>query len=200
MAIRVAMEALRVPAGWGAFLVLPVQFDYSHLLVSPQRKIDHDCIPNFVGSNPLITSNQTLTRLLPPCVSSATCSLLEETGTQGLENVFEDWRHLVARYTARVCPFQACISSLPAEIGRAVPRRRGEFVIGRLAAYRLFKDAGVTDEEAWITSEGRRPLWPFGYVGSISHTDELVAVAVTKNVAKGRSIGLGRVNNQVIQI
>lgn len=69
---------------------------------------------------------------------------------------------------------------LPGEadtLARAVPKRIGEFVAGRLCARRALAEFGVTDF-ALRVREDRTPEWPKNVVGSISHTAGLYLAAV----------------------
>lgn len=100
--------------------------------------------------------------------------------------------HLFVRKQAeRIAAAQACQPHLfPEAIRRSVPARRYEFVLGRLAAASLLANLGVAPQERWLRSESRRPLWPPGVVGSISHTDELVAVTVGPANEGIRAVGI----------
>jgi 4'-phosphopantetheinyl transferase EntD len=82
----------------------------------------------------------------------------------------------------------ACL--LPAEaacLGRAVPKRIREFAAGRLCARRALHQFGI-DDFAVAVGADREPLWPAGYVGSITHTDGLCAAVVAE---QARYFGLG---------
>jgi len=74
-----------------------------------------------------------------------------------------------------------------AAIARAVPRRRAEFQAGRALARRALRDLGVADQPIPIGPD-RRPLWPRGVVGAITHTRDLAVVAVARSDAY---LGLG---------
>jgi 4'-phosphopantetheinyl transferase EntD len=71
-------------------------------------------------------------------------------------------------------------------IARAVEKRRREFRSGRILARRALARLGVA--EAPILAKERRPLWPEGIVGSISHADGCCAVAAAR---RGRIEGVG---------
>ncbi len=68
---------------------------------------------------------------------------------------------------------------LPANLRHAVVKRRVEFIAGRLAAAILLHRLGATNTDVGI-GEGREPLWPQGYAGSISHSNQLVAIMVCR--------------------
>jgi 4'-phosphopantetheinyl transferase EntD len=71
-------------------------------------------------------------------------------------------------------------------IARAVEKRRREFRAGRVLARRALSRLGVS--EAPILAKERRPLWPAGIVGSISHAGGCCAVAVAR---RGGLVGIG---------
>lgn len=62
-------------------------------------------------------------------------------------------------------------------IQRASTKRREEFAAGRLCAAAALKFLGA-GSEAVGREPGGAPIWPSGVVGSISHTDDVAAVAV----------------------
>ena len=64
-------------------------------------------------------------------------------------------------------------------IRNAVPKRRREFAAGRNCARRALALLGVEDRPLPMGSD-REVLWPDGIVGSISHCDDLCAVAVAR--------------------
>ncbi len=66
---------------------------------------------------------------------------------------------------------------LPRELESAVPARRSEFLAGRLCAQLALEGAGGSGK---VGRCGRRPVWPEGVSGSISHSKEMaLAVAVS---------------------
>lgn len=69
-----------------------------------------------------------------------------------------------------------------------VARRRSEFVAGRSLARSLFEHLGLDPQPIPLRGD-RLPEWPVGVVACISHTDTLVAVAVTV-APQVRSVGL----------
>ncbi len=76
---------------------------------------------------------------------------------------------------------------LPGEadtLTRAVPKRIGEFVAGRLCARRALAEFGIANFALKVRQD-RTPEWPAGVVGSISHTAGmyLAAVAAQSQVA-----------------
>jgi 4'-phosphopantetheinyl transferase EntD len=74
-----------------------------------------------------------------------------------------------------------------AGLGRALPKRVSEFAAGRVCARRALSRFGVEDFAVLVGAE-REPLWPAGYVGSITHTEGLCAAVVAERV---RYLGLG---------
>ncbi|KJY78338.1 4'-phosphopantetheinyl transferase family protein [Vibrio nigripulchritudo] len=69
---------------------------------------------------------------------------------------------------------------LPQEMNRAVPKRKAEFTAGRVVAREALQDLGVTHTKLPI-GEHRAPIWPKGYLGSISHTDNLALATVARD-------------------
>jgi 4'-phosphopantetheinyl transferase EntD len=66
---------------------------------------------------------------------------------------------------------------LPVDIARSVPKRQAEFLFGRLAATMALRSAGAARariERGLL----RQPIFPRGFVGSITHTSRLAAAAV----------------------
>ena len=62
-------------------------------------------------------------------------------------------------------------------VARAVPRRRREFARGRDCARRALAELGVAPG-AIPVGPCREPIWPSGFVGSITHTDDYCAAVV----------------------
>jgi hypothetical protein len=78
----------------------------------------------------------------------------------------------------------------PAELAIAAQltgRRRAEFLLGRRAARAALAAARLTPGPVLV--DGRRPLFPRGTVGSISHCGD-VAVAIAGPTAHYRSVGV----------
>lgn len=69
-------------------------------------------------------------------------------------------------------------SRMPAKLARSIPKRQYEFLLGRLAARLLLLENGVPVKDSWVQSLGSQPLWPNGIIGSISHSNDLVAVSI----------------------
>lgn len=62
----------------------------------------------------------------------------------------------------------------------AVAKRRCEYLSGRIAAQTLLKR--VQNHDNVIQSQMRTPIWPRGWVGSISHTDQYaIAILIPQN-------------------
>jgi enterobactin synthetase component D len=79
---------------------------------------------------------------------------------------------------------------LPAEVARAVPKRRLEFLAGRhCAAVALRRLQPGLGEGAIGIGGDRAPLWPEGIVGSITHTRGFAAAVVARAVDAG-GVGL----------
>lgn len=71
---------------------------------------------------------------------------------------------------------------MPAEsshLGRAVAKRVKEFAAGRQCARRALAEFGMPHVPLEVAAD-RRPVWPAGVVGSITHTDGFCAAAVAE--------------------
>ncbi|WP_332608251.1 4'-phosphopantetheinyl transferase family protein [Achromobacter sp. ESBL13] len=79
------------------------------------------------------------------------------------------------------------------------PGRRAEFVAGRVCAWRALqeagakrvgaKKAGATDQGPVLPVDQRLPVWPAGWLGSISHSGAW-AVAAVASAARCQALGL----------
>lgn len=81
-------------------------------------------------------------------------------------------------------------AEMPDRIRRSAARRQAGFVAGRSAAARALRRAGHDDagRRLAMDSDGV-PIWPIGWRGSISHTDD-VAAAVAAPVSATGILGL----------
>jgi len=82
---------------------------------------------------------------------------------------------------------QLAPSERPA-VANATPKRRREFIAGRILARRAMRQLSVRPC-AIPSSATRAPVWPNGIVGSISHTDRYCAVALA-HADDFRAIGI----------
>jgi 4'-phosphopantetheinyl transferase EntD len=64
-------------------------------------------------------------------------------------------------------------------LGRVVEKRYWEFAIGRYCAHRGLARLGAPDM-ALLPGPSREPIWPGGYVGSITHCEGYCAAAVAR--------------------
>ncbi len=76
---------------------------------------------------------------------------------------------------------------LPEELASAVEKRKQEFLAGRLCAFEALRHSGAAGKVEF--GADRTPVWPVGWVGSITHT-EGVSAAVAAPVERVRGIGL----------
>ena len=73
---------------------------------------------------------------------------------------------------------------------RAVEKRRTEFLLGRLAAFRALRALGVTPQPV-LKAESRAPVWQGGIVGAITHSGgRACAVVARKEVTCGVGVDL----------
>ena len=77
---------------------------------------------------------------------------------------------------------------LPPNIGRAVAKRRPEFLAGRLCARAGIQRLTGLPQAPGLAPD-RAPIWPGGLVGSITHGDDWAAAVVARRDA-WRSLGL----------
>jgi enterobactin synthetase component D len=77
---------------------------------------------------------------------------------------------------------------LPPQISRSVAQRRAEFVSGRLCARDALKTLGATYLDIPIGAD-RSPIWPSGFVGSITHSNGMAFAAVAR-ASQAQSLGL----------
>lgn len=83
--------------------------------------------------------------------------------------------------------FLRCGIEVPPTVQRAVPKRKAEYLAGRLCAREaLLRTAGVAS--APTTGEDRAPQWPQNCVGSITHSHGWAAAVVG---ARSNYAGLG---------
>jgi 4'-phosphopantetheinyl transferase EntD len=82
-------------------------------------------------------------------------------------------------------------SLLPDEaqyLGRAVATRREEFAAGRACARVGLRELGIRDFPLQVAND-RRPIWPDGFTGSITHTKGFCAAVVARRSAV-RALGI----------
>lgn len=70
----------------------------------------------------------------------------------------------------------AVLVELPDDLIGAVPKRRSEFLAGRLVAALALRQAGQPET---VGRAGRAPVWPAGVVGSITHSKDRAIAAVS---------------------
>ena len=77
----------------------------------------------------------------------------------------------------------------PDVISRSVPRRRAQYLAGRICARQTLRSLSeaAADGQLPIAAD-RRPMWPAGFTGSISHC---AGMAVAVACPKGRARGIG---------
>jgi enterobactin synthetase component D len=79
--------------------------------------------------------------------------------------------------------------TIPSNLLRAVAKRQAEFVAGRYCAREALRLAGATTHELTTSNDDRSPVWPAGFVGSITHTAGFASAAVAP-ADRWRGIGL----------
>lgn len=76
---------------------------------------------------------------------------------------------------------------LPPSMEKAVGSRKLEYLLGRLICADLMTEMGRLP--VFVDRDDRRPIWPEGLIGSISHTDRVVCCALA-DAGQIRGIGL----------
>ncbi|MBY0517803.1 MAG: 4'-phosphopantetheinyl transferase superfamily protein [Bacteriovoracaceae bacterium] len=71
---------------------------------------------------------------------------------------------------------------------RGVPKRINEFLSARYCALRSFESLGVGLQDLPAV-EKDAPLWPAGFIGSLSHCDKM-AVCVARKIGAGDILGI----------
>ena len=72
---------------------------------------------------------------------------------------------------------------------RAGKKRRDEFALGRAACLSALQQVGFRTPPPVLKGPRNEPLWPFGYVGAITHAAEIAVCAVCP-AHKARGIGV----------
>ncbi|MEG2805231.1 MAG: 4'-phosphopantetheinyl transferase superfamily protein [Stenotrophomonas sp.] len=79
----------------------------------------------------------------------------------------------------------------PASIARSVPKRQAEFLFGRLAARTALASLGCADNIEVGIGSARQPLWPAGFIGSITHAGRYAgAVVLPRDTHQGVGIDI----------
>ena len=74
-------------------------------------------------------------------------------------------------------------------VAGATEKRVQQYTAGRICARRALARLGLRDQTPIVMGSDRVPIWPDGFVGSISHTDHWCAAAVARS-SDIRSIGI----------
>jgi enterobactin synthetase component D len=84
--------------------------------------------------------------------------------------------------------FAAAGIPMPEDLAEAVPMRRAAHLAGRICAREALRAAGAAEHMVGRDRSGA-PIWPAGYLGSITHAGQLAAAAVIRADAC-RGLGL----------
>ncbi len=83
---------------------------------------------------------------------------------------------------------------LPESLANAMLKRQVEFAAGRFCAREALQQLGCESRATLAIGQDRVPLWPAGYLGSISHGDGLaIAVVTTTKAWRGVGIDIERI-------
>lgn len=102
-----------------------------------------------------------------------------------LRAVFEVAAYSDALYEVLGVPF-------PASLGRAVNKRKAEFLGGRFLAALALERIGTPVVEIGV-GEHRQPLWPASISGSLSHSSDRLACLVSRDATLGLGIDIERI-------
>jgi enterobactin synthetase component D len=86
-------------------------------------------------------------------------------------------------------PFAAFVDRLPGDMRLVSQKRITEYLAGRYCARRALVDADARGSQWLPRGHDRLPIWPPGWIGSISHADGIAAAAVVA-CTPGRVLGL----------
>ena len=78
---------------------------------------------------------------------------------------------------------------VPEQFTRAVPKRKAEFLAGRICAGEALSAVGCRHPVGVPAPGSRAPVWPRGYIGSITHTRGF-ASAVVARCEQAQGLGL----------
>lgn len=73
---------------------------------------------------------------------------------------------------------------LPEDLHHAVPKRRSEFLVGRVCAAMALRQLALPEH---VGRKDRAPHWPAGTTGSITHTDNLAMAVASQDY---RAVGI----------
>lgn len=117
------------------------------------------------------------------------CSLVQQATTLPWG---DEVQHLLAvkipEASASVC--NSLRQYFPESILRSTPKRQYEYAVGRLMVSELLSQVSEEWVDYWLPEHNRRPIWPAGIIGSISHSDSLVAVAIGMQNCPYANIGI----------
>ena len=84
----------------------------------------------------------------------------------------------------------------PTDLSKWVPQRQAQFLVGRLAAKKALTSHKVSPLDTQIgIGDHREPIWPSGYIGSISHSGQISIACVEQRQTARSSIGIDLQNN-----
>lgn len=91
----------------------------------------------------------------------------------------------------RFCAIEGVdLRALPADLQRAAPRRQRTYAAGREAASKALQAAGLGVQVWPGRGADLLPIWPEGWQGSISHTDDLATAIVRPHHGRLAPLGL----------
>jgi enterobactin synthetase component D len=88
---------------------------------------------------------------------------------------------LVSLFYEDLSVWDALSASVPTSLASAANKRRREFAAGRQCAYTALHRAGCPIGNWLSIGNDQLPVWPHGWLGSISHTESGAVAAVSRN-------------------
>ena len=83
----------------------------------------------------------------------------------------------------------------PNKLGRAVNKRRAEYLAGRYCAAKALQNLSGAWYDNISVGEKREPVWPEGFLGSITHCHQFASAGVAKS---GSVKGIGIDSEQIV--
>jgi 4'-phosphopantetheinyl transferase EntD len=104
--------------------------------------------------------------------------LIEFNGYQELLALSGDFD--VTHFENRLFDDFSC--KLPSELLTSVSRRKAEYLAGRVMAMKALDLLGSNESQVYI-GKHRAPVWPSGYLGSITHTSKKAIAVVARKIS-----------------
>jgi enterobactin synthetase component D len=84
-----------------------------------------------------------------------------------------------------------CHHFFPQTIHNSVLERQYEYALARVMVFALLRELDCSEDLCWLGMQERKPIWPAGYYGSISHCKNAVAVLVKRHTNQPINTNVG---------